>query len=415
MLKKIACDQARAGMYVARLDGPWLQHPFWRGAFALKNLDDVRALRDSGIPEVWIDTARGADVEAPPDERVVVVDDIRLDDDDAATLEAAPVPGAPGPAPLCSTAEEVSRARRIFARSRPLLQSIFANARLGRAIDRQQTQELLEEMSQSLQRNPWALLSIVRLKRADDYTYMHSAAVGALMLALSRELQLPRAQQLSAGLAGMMHDIGKASIPQDILNKPVALTEDEFALIKTHPRRGQELLLAMGDVDATVLDVCLHHHERIDGAGYPDGLAGSQISQLCRMASICDIYDATTSDRPYKTGWNPAESLRRMARWAPAHIDEQLFHHFVKCVGIYPIGSFVLLESQRLGVVVDQTPQALLQPTVKVLFSKQSRGFIAPQLVALAEAGCQDRIVGLENPSRWGIHDPAAHLHAAPG
>ena len=413
MLKRIACDQVREGMYLAKLDGPWLSHPFWRGAFLIQRREDVEAIHQSGITAVWIDTERGADVDAARAPRIVVVDDITIDEDGAAEIAEPPSQGLAQQAPTCSTQEEVLRAKRIFSRSKPLLQSIFANARLGKAVDSIQARELLSEISESLQRNPWALLSIVRLKRADDYTYLHSAAVGALMIALARELGLDREQELAAGLAGMLHDIGKASIPNEILNKPQALTEAEFELVKTHPRRGHEVLVATGSGDGPTLDVCLHHHERLDGTGYPEGLSGERISQVCRMASICDIYDATTSNRPYKAGWDPAESLRRMARWAPAHIDQQLFHHFVKCIGIYPIGSFVRLESGRLGVVIDQTPNALLEPTVKAVFCSRTNTFITPEVVPLSASACNDRILGLERPGRWGIHDPSIFLAQA--
>lgn len=400
-------------MYLAKLDASWLSHPFWRGAFLVKGREDIEALRRSGVAFVWIDTERGVDVGDEAGQRVVVVDDIRIDEDSGAQAAEMPEETLAQATPRHSTREEMLRARNIFSRSKPLLQSIFANARLGKAVDIAQARELLDEISESLQRNPWALLSIVRLKTADDYTYLHSAAVGALMIALSRELGLAREQEMAAGLAGMLHDIGKASIPNEILNKPQSLTEAEFSLIKTHPSRGHELLLAMGRPDSRALDVCLHHHERLDGTGYPEGLSGDRISRICRMASICDIYDATTSNRPYKSGWDPAESLRRMARWTNAHIDQQVFHHFVKCIGIYPIGSFVRLESGRLGVVVDQTPASLLHPTVKAVFCSRREAFIPPEVVVLSEPACNDRIVGLERPDRWGIPDPARFLDVA--
>lgn len=412
-LKKIASDQVREGMYLAKLDASWLNHPFWRGAFLVRRREEIEALRRSGISSVWIDTQRGVDVDDGAAGRIVVVDDIRIDEDSAPQAGELPAESSAQPIPRQSTSEEMLRARRIFSRSKPLLQSIFANARLGKSLDLVQAHELLDEISESLQRNPWALLSIIRLKTADDYTYLHSAAVGALMIALSRELGLPREQELAAGLAGMLHDIGKASIPNEILNKPRTLTEAEFDLVKTHPRQGHELLLAMGSPDSAVLDVCLHHHERLDGTGYPEGLSGERISQICRMASICDIYDATTSNRPYKAGWDPAESLRRMVRWTPAHLDQGIFHHFVKCIGIYPIGSFVRLESGRLGVVVDQTPASLLQPTVKAVFCCRREARIPPEVVELSAPACNDRIIGLEKPDRWGLPDPSLFLDVA--
>lgn len=419
MLKKIRPDQVRQGMYVAKIEGPWLQHGFWRGAFLVRDEEQLRALQDPGVQALWIDTARGEDLEAQPDAaaapqapRVQLIDDISIDTAQApqpiAAMEASRPAAAPSPRrPL---REELSRARRVFLRSKPMLESMFAQARLGRSVDIARAQEFLEEISESLQDNPWALLSVVRIKRADDYTYLHSVAVGALMVALARQLGLDREQTRVAGLAGMLHDIGKASIPHDILNKPEALSEAEFEIIKTHPRRGHELLQRAGDVDATAVDVCLHHHERIDGTGYPDGLAGEQISRICRMASICDIYDATTSNRPYKAGWDPAESLQRMARWAPAHIDQEIFHHFVKAIGIYPVGSFVRLDSGLLGIVVDQNPGELLRPKVRAVYCTRKQDFVQPRLLDLGGHAREERIAGLERAARWGIADPSLYL-----
>ena len=428
MLKKIRPDQVRKGMYVAKIEGPWLQHGFWRGAFPVRGEDQLRALNEPGVEAVWIDTARGEDLEPPaspaadsvasappPDARIQLIDDISVDAapaPQALATERDPQPAA-APGPRLALREELSRARRVFLRSKPMLENMFAQARLGRSVDTAGAHELLEEISESLRDNPWALLSVVRIKRADDYTYLHSAAVGALMVALARQLGLDREQTRIAGLAGMLHDIGKAAIPHEVLNKPEALTEAEFAIIQTHPRRGHDLLRRAGDVDATAVDVCLHHHERLDGTGYPDGLAGEQISRLCRMATICDIYDAVTSNRPYKAGWDPAESLQRMARWAPAHIDQEIFHHFVKAIGIYPVGSFVRLDSGLLGVVVDQTHGELLRPKVRAVYCTRKRDFLQPVLLDLAGQARDERIAGLERPERWGITDPSLYLREA--
>jgi HD-GYP domain-containing protein (c-di-GMP phosphodiesterase class II) len=154
-----------------------------------------------------------------------------------------------------------------------------------------------------------------------------------------------------------------------------------------------------------VLDVVLHHHERIDGRGYPDNLPNERISRLARMGAICDVYDAITSARAYKPGWDPAEAVRRMAEWSSSHFDPALFQAFVKTVGIYPIGSLVKMESGRLGVVVDQRDGSLLKPRIKVFYSTRSQLRIAPEVLDLSKPGTQDQIVGRENPSTWNFPD----------
>mgnify|MGYP003341108195 FL=1 len=149
-----------------------------------------------------------------------------------------------------------------------------------------------------------------------------------------------------------------------------------------------------------VLDVCLHHHEKMDGSGYPEGLCGDRISLLARMGAVCDVYDAVTSNRPYKAGWDPAESVARMASWK-GHFDPVVFQAFVKSLGIYPVGSLLRLQSGRLAVVVEQKPGALTTPLVKVFFSTKSQMPMTPQLLDLSTSN--DRIVGRECPADWGF------------
>jgi putative nucleotidyltransferase with HDIG domain len=233
---------------------------------------------------------------------------------------------------------------------------------------------------------------------------MHSVAVCALMVALAKELDLSEAQTKQAGLAGLLHDIGKAGIPMDVLNKPGSLTEDEFTLVKLHPERGLELLKQANITDEVTLDVCLHHHEKINGTGYPKKLKADEISLFAKMGAVCDVYDAITSNRPYKDGWEPGVSLQRMAQWTD-HFDDRVFKAFVKSVGIYPIGSMVKLKSGRLAVVIDQSPKSLLTPLVKVFFSTKSKSRIKIEIVDLSKSHETDSIVGHENPVTWGIND----------
>tara|TARA_B100001105_G_scaffold233974_1_gene208246 strand:- start:5987 stop:6871 length:885 start_codon:yes stop_codon:yes gene_type:complete len=272
-------------------------------------------------------------------------------------------------------------------------------ARLGHAVDTAQCMPLVEEISESVFRNPGALVSLARLKTRDEYSYMHSVAVCALMVALGRELGLDADGCREAGLAGLLHDMGKATMPLTILNKPGKLTDEEFTVMRSHPERGYELLTG-GTAPQSALDVCLHHHERIDGTGYPHQLAGAQISQLARMGAICDVYDAITSQRPYKAGWDPAESIARMISWK-GHFDEKMMGAFVKSLGIYPIGSLVKLESGKLAVVVEQNPTSLTTPVVKAFFSTRSNMPISVTSIDLSHSGARERIVGREPTSNW--------------
>lgn len=402
MLKKIPVSKVRPGMFIQKLGDSWLTHPFWRGSFLLEKADDLAKIRKSGIAEVWIDPDRGLD---GPDTQSAVPDD-------ADPMSAPPDKRSDDAEPAIarvSVAAELGRARRLYEGSKVRMRAMFAEARLGRAIDTEGVQALVEEISASVQRNPWALITVARLKTADEYTYMHSVAVCALMIALARQLGLPEHETREIGTAGLFHDIGKAQIPAEILNKPGKLTDEEFAIVKTHPRLGWELLRRTVGIGEITLDVCLHHHEKMDGTGYPDRLSSDAISLHARMGAVCDIYDAVTSNRPYKKGWDPAESLRNMAQWTKGHLDERVFGAFVKSVGIYPVGSLVRLESGLLGVVVDQAESSLLTPRVRAFFSAKSRAYVQPRLIDLASPSARDRISGPEDPTDWGITDIEAY------
>ena len=203
-----------------------------------------------------------------------------------------------------------------------------------------------------------------------------------------------------AGIAGMLHDLGKAAMPQEILNKPGKLTPAEFDVIKQHPVRGHEMLLAGAHVSEGVMDVCRHHHERFDGTGYPDSLKGERISLLARMSAVCDVYDAVTSDRPYKGGWDPAHALSQMATWN-GHFDASVFQSFVRSVGIYPTGSLVRMRSGRLAVVLDQNSTALTKPRVKLFFSTNSHLPFKPKIIDLASPHVTDQIAAREPAENW--------------
>lgn len=279
--------------------------------------------------------------------------------------------------------------------------SMFREARMGNTVDAAGVSDLVEEISSSVARNSSALISLARLKTADDYTYMHSVAVCAMMIALARQLGQDEDKVRAAGVAGLLHDVGKMLLPMQVLNKPGKLTDAEFAIVKGHPTKGQAFLLESANVDPLALDVCLHHHEKVDGSGYPKGLKGPEISLFAKMGAVCDVYDAITSNRPYKTGWDPSESLRQMGTWASGHFDLPVFQAFAKTLGIYPVGSLVRLTSGRIGVVIEQSKTSLTLPDVKAFYLIPSAQRIEPVVIHLSERGCTERIIAREDPAKW--------------
>lgn len=394
MLKRIAVSDLCLGMYINEFCGSWMEHPFWKARFLLENDKDLQRIRDSGIDELWIDVSKGLDLPAGLT--------AQSEEEVAAQVEESLLAVATTPAvKRVDLDEEVQRAHKLCSRSKAAVVAMFSEVRMGQAIDAGQVVELVEEISASVMRHPNALISLARLKHSDEYTYMHSVAVCALMIALARQLGLAEEQVREAGMAGLLHDIGKMMIPDEILNKPGKLTDSEFDTVRSHPEAGGRILMDSQQVSALVLDVCLHHHEKVDGSGYPHRLKGDQISLFAKMGAVCDVYDAITSDRPYKRGWDPAEAIRKMAEWCKGHFDEAVFKAFVKSVGIYPTGSLVRLESGRLGVVMDQHATSLLTPRVKVFFSAKSKAPIPQQIIDLAKLVGREKIVGRESQEDW--------------
>jgi len=388
--KWIDVRQLRRGMFVCELGGSWIENPFWRSKFLITSDDDVRKIVDAGVKRVRIDPGRGLDVEADAPAK--------------AANTTAPEIVRPAAPVRTSMDKELARAARICDSGKEAVVSMFQEVRMGKAIDIKGVGSLVEDISASVGRNPGALVSLARLKTKNDYTYMHSVAVCALMVALAKQLRLNEAQTRSAGLAGLLHDLGKAVTPDEILNKPGKLTDEEFGVMRQHPLAGHALLKEARGADAIALDVCLHHHEKIDGSGYPHRLKDTEISLFAKMGAICDVYDAVTSERPYNKGWDPAETIRRMAEWT-GHFDPKLFQLFIKSVGIYPVGSLVRLESGKLAVVMEQNAKSLTTPRIKIFFSTKSNVQIQPEILDLARAGCTEKIVGRESPEKWGLVD----------
>lgn len=394
MLKCIPVSALRIGMYIQEFSGSWMDHPFFKSSFLLKNEKDLQRIRDSGIAEVWIDADRGLDITSEIESRTV--------EQVATEVEARLLAAEQKPSILRSEMhEELERAAKICSDAKAAVITMFNGARMGSAIDPEQAAKLIEEIAASVRRHPYALISLARLKSADEYTYMHSVAVCALMIALARQLGMAESLVREVGLAGLLHDIGKMTIPLAVLNKPGRLTDAEFEMMRKHPEEGGKILLENERISALVFDVCLHHHERVDGTGYPHRLTGEQISVFAKMGAVCDVYDAISSDRPYKKGWDPAESISKMAEWCKGHFDEGVFQAFVKLVGIYPIGSLVRLKSGYIGVVIEQNDKSLLSPKVKVIFCSKSKAPVPQRVVDLASLDSHDKIISRESTGPW--------------
>lgn len=398
MIKLIPIEKLQPGMYIHDLNCGWMEHNFLRNRFAVKSDEDVTKVRELGVHEIYIDTAQGLDVEeAPTQEEAAHKVNEALEA--IATDTAAPIRRA-------SVQREVERARNLHSEANRIVRDMMGDIRLGKQIQLEQIEPLVERIVDSIFRQQDAMLPLARLKDHDEYTFQHSVSVCTLMTSFARTLELPRDIIHEIAVGALLHDVGKAKVPDDILNKPAKLTDAEFVKMKSHVVQSKIILQGTPGISQIALDVAAQHHERFDGTGYPNKLKGDEISLYGQMGAIVDVYDAITSNRVYHKGMAPTEALRKLLEWSKFHFNPTLVQAFIRAVGIYPTGSLVRLESRRLAVVQAQNPENLMQPVVKVIF--HTRGYyLTPETVDLRHS--QDRIVGHEDFEAWDI-DPARWL-----
>ncbi len=406
MLKKVDSSQLTVGMYVHDLSCDWMTHPFVRNRFLIGSENEIRKIIEAGIHDVVIDSNKGLDVQDAP-----TLAEAQADTE----AELAELAAQPVIVTRVELGEELKRAAMIRHQATGLVRTVMRDARLGRAIELDAVEPVVQGITESILRNPGALLGLLRIKTKDDYTFLHSVSVCTLLVAFCRSRGMDSDTIHQAGLGGLLHDTGKALVPDAVLNKPGPLTEDEFALVKRHPRDGYDILLKSPDVGPIPLDITLHHHERMDHSGYPDKQGKETLSELAQMAAIVDVYDAITADRCYHKGMSAADALRKIHEWSKHHFNPQLTQEFMRCVGIYPVGTMVMLESGRLGVVIEPHETNLLAPKVNVFFSTKNNVYIKPETVDLARsfgAGGGDKILRPESPAKWNV-DPMRFLSVA--
>ncbi len=308
MLKRIALDQVRAGMFIEDMEGSWASNPLQKRRFVLDAVA-ARQLRSSKVSGVVINTARGADLSSAP------ASDSRHG----------------GAGEICL--QQAAAAMQTVRQSVTQLKDLFSSAASDGPVSVDQTKAIASAISKSVDDNPAVFISVTRLKDKDEATFVHSVAVSALMIHFGRYLRLDEATVELLGVAGLLHDIGKIKVPRSILCKPGVLDEAETRVMRDHPMLGYDILTQQEDMQAMVTDICRHHHERVDGKGYPDKLSGRSLTYFSRLAAICDVYDAVTSVRPYRKPWSSSEALKWMIK-RDGHFDRQLLNKFILCLAV---------------------------------------------------------------------------------
>ena len=390
MIKKVRVEYLVPGVYIEDFNCDWKGANLYVEPGFIKNDNIIEILKSWGVDEVYIDIEKGLDV---------------------GVRKKKPRPktgrgGRPGGASQAYTArpevplkEELREAREITRDAVQLVEEANRLVMEGKVPDVRQTYELANRMNDSLHRNRDALLLLSRIRSKDEYTLHHSVSVSSLMLNLCNFRQVSEYQTLDLAVGALFHDIGKAHVPLEILNKPARLTDEEFTLIQRHAEFSVNLLAKAKGLPLECYDIALHHHERFDGSGYPHGLKDEQISFGAKMTAVCDVFDAITSERCYKGAMDTVHGLRQIYEGIGSHFCSDIARDFIRSVGMYPIGTCVVLDDGRSGVVVGSTDD-LMRPMVQVVYDERKNERLRPQVVDLSQT--RGNVATYGDPARLG-------------
>lgn len=406
-MKKIRIGDLRIGMIVVKMDHSWISHPFLTSRKKITSEKQIRLLEESGVGEVYVDVpgdpddGRAAEGKAPPGSP------------DASGLEREPA-AAPAPPPEVPFDLEVQAARAVQRETHSVVRDVLHDVRLGKTVESEKVGRAVSGLIDSIFRNQDALTSLTRLKGYDEYTFVHSVNVCVLSLALGRSLGLSRDDLGRMGVGALLHDTGKMRIPSGILNKTGKLSPEEFDIIKRHPVQGAELLTKAGGISESSVHVALQHHERRSGGGYPHGVTGIRIEAYAQIVSIMDVYDAMTTDRSYQKAFPAHEAIRKIFEWGKRDFNAKYVERFIQCVGIYPVGTLVELDTGEIAVVSSVNHGKLLRPEVVLVCKDPSTRYPEPRPADLAEPGGEAQsfkrtIVRPLAPGSFGV-DPEAFL-----
>ena len=381
----IPVNQLQPGMYVLAIASQ-------TGAMEIAqtglvtNRQQVDALIRRGVLTVRVDLARS---KLPGIEQVV---------------SPSPSHSAGSARPAGSGEGRELKIRRLYQEARELQGKFIRHLKAGEPIDITPLAAVAEEMVDTMFTHGDAMLCLARIRAKDAYLMEHSMNVAILLANFGRYLGLERNVLKELTLGGLLHDVGKIMTPDEVLNKPGKLTDEEFGVMRQHVVHSYDILSNTAGITPTMLEVAANHHERLDGTGYPQRLKGDQLSLYTRMSGIVDVYDAVTADRVYKQGMQPTQAFRILLKGINQHFDAELVTKFIKCMGVYPVGTLVQLSNQRLAVVMQRNEQQPLKPVVKVIYHATQRHYLEVQWLDLARNGGQESIESTVDPKEFGIN-----------
>lgn len=403
-LEKVDVDKLRIGMYVAELDRPWLDTPFLFQGFPIRNQDELDQLCES-CEYVYIDVEKSIDWHADLSSHLSSHANEQVHFTTQA-INSRPPHRKIEYRDRAPFAQVLPEAILLHRAAKDYIGKVLEDIRLGNNINTQSARELADRLSENIIKNENAMVWLTLLKNRDEYTLLHSINVAVLSLLFGRFLGLTEEELRPLALGALLHDIGKMRVPKTILNKPGSLSLDEHAIMKRHPSHGHKILSGHRDLHPAVAEIALSHHERFDGSGYPRGLKGKAINQYALIVSIIDVYDAVTSDRAYHIGISPHEALNMMYKVAATCFPRELVEAFIQCLGIYPIGSLVELDSGEVGVVMTVNRRHQLSPVLTMVLDRNKNPVTTPKMINLelyARNNMPKRIKSILQSNAYGI------------
>lgn len=399
MIKTISTAQIRKGMFIHELNSSWLNHPFARNRFKITEPSDIKKLLQSGIKTLKIDTDKGLDIEQAETKPESTETSPALKEQASKTKNFQK--------PQKSLKAVRIQAKDIKTLAEQCITNIMSDVKLGQQVKMEQVTPVVDKMAESVLQNHNALLGLSRIRHMDTYTFEHSVNIGVLMMSFTKSRGMSAAIIHDVGVGGLLHDIGKTLTPDNILNKPGKLTDEEFKIMRHHVVDSRIILEKTDGINQNALDVAALHHEKYDGSGYPNGYKEDEISEIGQMSAIVDVYDALTADRCYHKGQDPSVVLKRMLSWGGSHFNPQLLQEFIHCVGIYPPATLVMLDNKFLAVVYENGKN-LLTPRVIVFLNSKTNETIEPYLLDLSKQS-KYKITSSESDQKWRI-DPQKYM-----
>jgi HD-GYP domain-containing protein (c-di-GMP phosphodiesterase class II) len=350
--KKIPVEELQFGMYVGELDRPWIGTPFQYQGFVLRTPQELEDLKKY-CREVYIDTEKAELTDAKPAAGV--------------TIAGLPGTGRMLHREAVAVESEWPKARDALQSASAALGGVFESVRVSKLLEASQARSAVSNMTQSMLRNPDALMLFAAMRERGGYQLERAMDVSVYMIAFARFLGMDESDIERAGLVGLLQDIGMLELPPAMLQKVTRLEPAEFKIIRGHAARGREILAGTSGLPAEVAQIAALHHERYDGSGYPAGLKGDALGVIGAMAGIVDTFDALTVKRPYAEAMSPSNALNLLFRMRGRAFHPQLVEQFIRCIGYFPVGSIVELNTGEVGVVVALNAEQRLQPKVMVV------------------------------------------------